>query len=116
MQFNLLSTQPLPCLGQHWVGFLVDLSRLQLLTCIAYAALLTVPTTPFTDAGGSYSLSNLKSIVVDSRYANSVDQDGETLIPPTLQQFAETFQEDVNSVLGLDLPLSQGSGRLMRSL
>lgn len=70
-----------------------------------------MPTTPFTEAGGTYDLSSITGILVDSRYANEVDNDGYTLIPPTLQQFAETFQEDVKSVLGLDVPLAQGSTR-----
>lgn len=70
-----------------------------------------MPTTPFTETGGTYDLSSLSGILVDSRYADEVDNNGYTLIPPTLQQFAETFQEDLKSVLGLDVPLAQGSTR-----
>ncbi|KAJ5820335.1 hypothetical protein N7474_005926 [Penicillium riverlandense] len=77
----------------------------------AHASLNTVPTIPFFEAGGSYSLSHLTDIVVDSRYANSVDHTGETWIPPTLQQFAATFQADLQSVFGLDVQLSHGTKR-----
>lgn len=67
-----------------------------------------MPTTPFTEAAGFYSLHSLQSIVVDARYAAEVDNDGQTLIPPTLQQFAETFQGDLESSLGIRVPLLQG--------
>lgn len=59
------------------------------------ARLLTIPTTPFTPSAGSYELSRLTRVVVDSRYVDEVDHRGQTLIPPTLYQFAETFQIDV---------------------
>jgi hexosaminidase len=78
---------------------------------LGHARLLTVPTTPFTETGGDYDLSKLSSIVVDSRYADSVDSNGQTLIPPTLLQFVETFRGDVKSALGLDLTLTQGTKR-----
>jgi hexosaminidase len=78
---------------------------------LGHARLLTVPTTPFTKTGGEYDLSKLSSIIVNSQYANSVDNEGQTLIPPTLLQFAETFKRDIKSALGLDLTLSQGTQR-----
>ncbi|KAJ6111990.1 hypothetical protein N7523_008051 [Penicillium sp. IBT 18751x] len=77
----------------------------------ASARLLTVPTTPFTETGGAYDLAQLTHIVVDSRYADKVDHDSQTLIPPTLQQFAETFQEDLKSALGLTVQLTKGTKR-----
>lgn len=49
--------------------------------------------------------------MVDSRYGDEVDHGGQTLIPPTLRQFANTFQVDLKSVLGLDLKLTQGEQR-----
>lgn len=70
-----------------------------------YAQLLTVPTIPFKETGGVYSLQRLTSIIVDSRVAESVDHDGQTLIPPTLKEFAETFQNDLRSSVAIDLPL-----------
>ena len=76
----------------------------------AHARLLTIPTTPFEKSGEeSYPLSQLASIVVDSSHADAVDKDGQTLIPPTLQEFAELFQTDLNSALGLDVSLSTAS-------
>ena len=53
---------------------------------------------PFVQTGGSLSLSGINSIVVDSRYAESVNTKGETLIPPTLQEFAETFAQDLRAL------------------
>ena len=72
---------------------------------------MTIPTTPFTETGGDYDLSKLSSIVVDSRYADLVDNNGQTLVPPTLMQFVETFRGDLKSALGLDLTLTKGTKR-----
>ena len=74
---------------------------------MSFARLLTIPTTPFSQSSGEYSLNQVKRIIVDSRFANAVDNDGHTLIPPTLTQFAETFQADLKSSIGLDISLSQ---------
>lgn len=71
-----------------------------------HARLVTVPTVPFTETKGTYHLDRLSSIVVDSHYSQSVQIDGLTLIPPTLQEFAETFQQDLRSSLAIDLPLN----------
>ncbi|KAJ5726287.1 uncharacterized protein N7483_007644 [Penicillium malachiteum] len=78
--------------------------------------LVTVPIVPFTETGGSYDLSSLTDIIVDSRYVNAIDHNGQTLIPPTLQEFAETFQEDLKSVLGLDVQVTKGSTRKANSI
>ena len=43
---------------------------------------------------------------MDSRYADSHDTTGETLIPPSLGDFAHTFSEDLESVLGLELEVT----------
>jgi hexosaminidase len=58
----------------------------------------------------------LKSIVVDSKYHNTVNTDGETLIPPTLKSFASTFSEDLASVLGLSVPVVIGEAAAKNSL
>lgn len=76
---------------------------------LSNARLLTVPTTPFDESNGQYSLSQLKSIIVDSKHADSVDKNGQTFIPPTLRQFAETFQEDLKSAVGVDVSLHRGA-------
>ena len=55
----------------------------------------------------SYSLRNLNAIIVDARHANSVDNDGLTLIPPTLWSFAETFRGDLAST-GVNVPVILG--------
>jgi hexosaminidase len=43
--------------------------------------------------------------VVDTRYVRAVDETGQTLIPPSLLQFAETFQEDLETTLSIKIPL-----------
>ncbi|KAI1099997.1 glycoside hydrolase family 20 protein [Jackrogersella minutella] len=66
-----------------------------------------IPVVPFTESNdGAYSIKSLKTVVVDSKYAQSRDEAGETLIPPTLQDFANTFTDDLHSVLGLDIAAS----------
>ncbi|EJD48036.1 glycoside hydrolase [Auricularia subglabra TFB-10046 SS5] len=81
------------------------------LAASAFARLLTIPTIPFQASQGSLSLSHLRSIVVDSRFADSVNKDGETLIPPTLQEFASTFASDLSKSVDLKLRLSTGTAR-----
>ncbi|KAF2136686.1 glycoside hydrolase family 20 protein [Aplosporella prunicola CBS 121167] len=81
--------------------------------CVLFAAgsarLVTVPSTPFRETYGSLSLSSLRSITVDSHYANATNKEGETLIPPTLHQFARTFADDLGSSCGVNLSIVQSS-------
>ncbi|KAI1212330.1 glycoside hydrolase family 20 protein [Annulohypoxylon truncatum] len=66
-----------------------------------------IPVVPFTTSdSGTYSIKSLKSVVVDSKYAESRDEAGETLIPPTLQDFAKTFVGDLQSTLNLKIDTS----------
>ncbi|PLB43525.1 glycoside hydrolase [Aspergillus steynii IBT 23096] len=81
-----------------------------------HTRLVTVPTMPFVETNDTYSLDQLTGIVVDVAYANTVDHAGQTLIPPTLHQFAETFQEDLESSIGLSLPLNLGVHPLPNSI
>lgn len=61
----------------------------------ATARLVGIPTVPFTEIGNErFSLASVKSIVVDSKYVGAADDRGQTLIPPTLQEFATTFAAD----------------------
>ncbi|KAJ5797983.1 uncharacterized protein N7503_007279 [Penicillium pulvis] len=92
------------------------LCTLSAFTSGALARLVTVPIVPFTETGGSYKLSEITGIVVDSRYVDSVDHDGQTLIPPTLHEFAETFQGDLKEVLGLDVQLTKGTERTKNTI
>lgn len=46
----------------------------------------------------AFKLSNSLTIIVDENVADTRDEDGMTLIPPTLQEFAETFAEDLQFV------------------
>lgn len=73
------------------------------------ARIVAIPSIPFDESDGNYSLSNLKSIIVDSEHAEAVDEKGQTLIPPTLHQFAETFQEDIKSTIDVDVALQNGN-------
>ncbi|KAI0115036.1 glycoside hydrolase family 20 protein [Daldinia grandis] len=68
-----------------------------------------IPTVPFTTSNdGVYPIASLKGVLVDSKFTESRDETGETLIPPSLQDFAKTFVDDLHSVLGLDIDVSIG--------
>ncbi|XXH04944.1 Serine/threonine-protein kinase rio1 [Hypoxylon texense] len=72
--------------------------------------LVGIPVVPYTTSGdGVYSVTSLKALVVDSKFAESRDETGETLIPPSLQDFAKTFAADLSSTLSLDLSVSNGN-------
>lgn len=65
---------------------------------VASAHYLTgLPTVPFKadPGGGQLDVSKLKSIVIDSAYVDARDTEGDTLIPPTLGEFAHTFADDL---------------------
>ena len=68
-----------------------------------------IPTVPFTaSSDGTFDITSVRSITVDSKYASARDHDGWTLIPPTLQEFAETFADDLHSVAGCGASVSHG--------
>ncbi|KAJ9227311.1 CAZyme family GH20 [Paecilomyces variotii] len=92
----------------YYQGLLSACIALSLGLC-SYARLLTVPTTPFTPTEGTYSLHQLKSITISSQYANTVDNAGQTLIPPTLSEFGEVFRADLELSLGFKLSLLHGN-------
>ena len=48
--------------------------------------------------------------MVDPRYEDAIDSRGETLIPPTLRQFATTFAQDLSSASGAQVNVSTGHG------
>ena len=82
------------------------------MTCeVAAGSLLGIPTLPFDQAtpSGSFNLSDVQEIVVDAQYASSVDLDGETLIPPSLWEFASTFAGDLQSSQGLAVNITNGT-------
>ncbi|KAI8289642.1 hypothetical protein K4K60_008320 [Colletotrichum sp. SAR11_57] len=72
-------------------------------------ALPGLPTVPYTTTGGTLPSDFFTKIIVHEQYADSVDDKGETLIPPTLRSFAETFSEDLASVLNLSIPVTTGT-------
>ncbi|KAK5111916.1 hypothetical protein LTR62_004648 [Meristemomyces frigidus] len=80
---------------------------LHLHSLVAVADLVGIPTIPFTTASGrhAYDIRRTQSVVVDSRYGNTTDTNGWTLISPTLDQFATTFQADLALVTGSDCSL-----------
>lgn len=61
-------------------------------------------------------MSSVRSIVVDERYQNSVDNEGETLIPPTLLSFSKTFSEDLQSTFKLKVPVIAGKSAAPNSI
>jgi hexosaminidase len=58
---------------------------------------------------GNLSFDQINSIAVDRRFINAMDRDGETLIPPTLFEFAETFTLDLESLCGRKFPVVSSS-------
>ncbi|KAL1895630.1 hypothetical protein Sste5346_005099 [Sporothrix stenoceras] len=73
-----------------------------------------IPTIPFTShdssqGNGFFSLRNVQKIIIDKKYANATDQDGSTLIPPTLLQFANIFVEDVQTIFKLSMDVELAS-------
>jgi hexosaminidase len=58
---------------------------------------------------GTYDLSSVQSIVVDSQYASSVDDSMATLIPPTLFEFAQTFADDLSTIYNIDAEVTNGT-------
>jgi hexosaminidase len=78
-----------------------------------------IPTVPLTASGGQIRLDEINSIIVDTRYANSVNLNGETLIPPSLHEFAETFAQDLKSIhvdVGCDAGASASNGSIFLTL
>lgn len=81
-----------------------------LLGCYVSAEyLLGVPTVSFTASGDStLDVSKVASITVDTRYEQTTDTNGSTLIPPTLGAFAKTFAEDLSALTGKKISTRQG--------
>ncbi|KFY02448.1 hypothetical protein O988_02156 [Pseudogymnoascus sp. VKM F-3808] len=75
-----------------------------------YGRLVTIPSTPFEEAstGGELPLHWVQKVIVDKRFASTVNKDGRTLIPPTLAEFAKTFEGDLQTALGSHVTLQYG--------
>lgn len=72
--------------------------------------LLGIPTVPYSSStNGSFSLASVQTIVVDSQYAAAVDESMETLIPPTLFDFATTFASDLAIVFSINVTVTNGT-------
>ncbi|KAI0406654.1 glycoside hydrolase [Xylaria palmicola] len=84
------------------LAFLCIVASLQ--TAVLSSRLAAIPTIPFepSGSGGTWSLSSLKAIIVDSTYADRVDNSGETLIPPTLHEFGGVFAADILTTFGYE--------------
>ena len=67
---------------------------------LVFSRLVQVPTLDFESTGSFYDLANINSVHVDPQYADWVNQEGETLIPPTLLAFGETFAQDLSTAIG----------------
>ncbi|KAI0142972.1 glycoside hydrolase family 20 protein [Xylariaceae sp. FL1272] len=67
---------------------------------LASTRLPTVPTIAFTtSSNGTYHISSVKWIAFPEKLSGYRDDSGETLIPPTLSEFAGTFADDIFHVL-----------------
>lgn len=76
---------------------------------LSLAQSVGIPTTPFEQTNDEVlKLDSIKCIIVDSKYAESTNDKGLTLIPPTLIEFATTFAEDLGSSLDLKVSVEEG--------
>ncbi|EWZ95671.1 hypothetical protein FOWG_03240 [Fusarium oxysporum f. sp. lycopersici MN25] len=83
-----------------WILSLSQWLVILLMTSVECSRILTIPSVSYQDSqDGYFNLEDVKSIVVDSRFATSVDRDGHSLIPPTLEEFARIFCEDLRPIL-----------------
>jgi len=95
----------------HIAMWTVSLTSLVAGSSVALADLVGLPTLPFTTTTEDcYEILGTHNIVVDSRYANSTDTNGWTLIPPTLHDFAQTFKDDLAEVVGQRTTTALGDG------
>ena len=62
----------------------------------------------FEQTGAYLDLSTIQSIHIDSQYADAVNDQGETLIPPTLFAFGQTFAEDLSTTIGRKFSAEKG--------
>lgn len=61
-------------------------------------------------------MKDVTSIVVDAEFQDSTNTDGETLIPPTLLAFANTFSSDLQSALNLEVSVVTGTAAVSNSI
>lgn len=57
---------------------------------------------------GKIDLGKIKSVIIDTKFADEKDERGLTQIPPTLREFGTTFADDLQHVLGSDVSVSNG--------
>ncbi|KAI1434857.1 glycoside hydrolase family 20 protein [Xylaria sp. CBS 124048] len=98
---------------------LTHLCILAILQVAVYSSrLTTIPTISFnTTSDGEFSISSVQSIIVDPQFAQTVDDNGETLIPPTLSEFAATFASDLSDVFGIkNVAVSNGAAAKPNSI
>lgn len=77
---------------------------------IAHGDLVGIPTVPYQESDSpGFDLSNVQNIIVDAQYADHQDNNGLTLIPPTLLEFANTFAEDLADTFGIEAAVKEGS-------
>jgi hexosaminidase len=76
---------------------------------VSAETLVGIPTFNFNATSTAhFSLSSVTRVLVDSRFQNTVDTEGKTLIPPTLLAFGTTFAADLLE-LGLSVPVEVAS-------
>ncbi|KAI0110339.1 beta-hexosaminidase [Nemania sp. FL0031] len=73
-------------------------------TVIVGDRVIGIPTIPFnaTENGGTYSVSHLKSVTIDSAYTGWTDTAGDNLNPRTLREFAGVFLSDFFQIWGFE--------------
>lgn len=65
---------------------------------------------PYDKADGpGFPLRNVQNIIVDQQFAGARDNDGLTLVPPTLLEFANTFAKDLEETFEVQAVVKEGS-------
>ena len=72
------------------------------------ARLAQIPTLDYESTGSFLDLASIRAINIDPDYADTVNDQGETLIPPTLFAFGQTFADDLSAVVGKNIKASRG--------
>ncbi|KAI1841100.1 hypothetical protein JX265_013201 [Neoarthrinium moseri] len=76
-----------------------------------------IPTVPFqSNKTENFTIASVKSIIVDTRFADLVDKNGQTLIPPSLFAFAVVFANDLHDVFNISAEVSNGTSCSMSSI
>lgn len=88
--------------------FLLPVGVLGLVHLVHASSTAGIPTVHYDVGDGFFRLPEAPRIVIDEAFARERDEQGQTLIPPSLDEFGHTFAGDLEEVLGLSVEVSLG--------